>query len=278
MKILHVLRGDQVKIGFLITARLKSERLPLKIIKDLNGKRVIERIIDRIKAVEDISEIILCTSTNPQDKPLIDIAKDNDIFYFAGEEEDVLKRLYDASNLFGLDYFISITADNPLMDIYYSNMIVNEIKTNKYDFIEVNGLPIGSAPYGMRVKAAKTVCKIKKIKDTEIWGYLIQPEIFMIKSITATGKLNRPNLRFTLDYDEDYEFIRTLYNKIHFNNVINLYDVIDFLDENPELIEINSKCVQRDLDEEVKREINDEYQKNLKKIKIIKKEIYDNSN
>lgn len=264
-----------MKIGFLITARLKSERLPLKIIKDLNGKTVVERIIDRIKAVEDISEIILCTSTNPQDKPLIDIAKDNDIFYFTGDEEDVLKRLYDASNLFSLDYFVSITADNPLMDIYYSNRIVNEIKTNKYDFIDISGLPIGSAPYGMRVKAAETICKIKKIKDTEIWGYFIQPEIFDIKTINVTGKLNKPNLRFTLDYDEDYDFIRSIYNRIPFEKVINLYDVIDFLDENPELIEINSRCVQRDLDEEIKKEISDEYHKNLKNIKIIKKEIYE---
>ena len=64
-----------MKIGFLITARLKSSRLPFKILKDLNGKTVIERIIDRAKKIQNISEIILCTSTNSQDRPLVDIAK-----------------------------------------------------------------------------------------------------------------------------------------------------------------------------------------------------------
>ena len=60
-----------MKIGFLITARLKSSRLPLKILKDLNGKPVIERIIDRAKEIQGINEIVLCTSANPQDKQII---------------------------------------------------------------------------------------------------------------------------------------------------------------------------------------------------------------
>ncbi|AEG18374.1 cytidylyltransferase domain-containing protein [Methanobacterium paludis] len=266
-----------MKVGFLITARLKSKRLPFKIIKDLNGKTVLERVIDRAKNVKDISEVILCTSTNPQDKPLIDIAKNNSIYYFAGDEEDVLKRLFDASKLFSLDYFVSITADNPLMDIYYSNLLINDIKTGKYDFIKLEGLPLGSAAYGMRVKALETVCEIKKIKDTEIWGYFIRPEIFEIKTINVTGKLKRPELRFTVDYEEDYELIRNIYNNVHSKNVLNLYDIIDYLDENPEIAQINQNCAQMDLDNETKKEIEREYQNNLESIKNIKKEIYKES-
>ena len=93
-----------MKIGFLITARLKSERLPLKIIKDLNGKTVIERLIDRIKEIKDITDIVLCTSTNSQDRPLVDIARGNNIYYFNGDEDDVLKRLLDAAKFYNLDY------------------------------------------------------------------------------------------------------------------------------------------------------------------------------
>jgi len=117
-----------MKIGFLITARLKSKRLPLKIIRDLNGKTVIERLIDRIKEIKNIGEIILCTSTNSQDRPLVDIAKNNNIYSFNGDEEDVLQRLLDAALFYELDYFLGITADNPLISIYYSNRIINEVK------------------------------------------------------------------------------------------------------------------------------------------------------
>jgi spore coat polysaccharide biosynthesis protein SpsF len=264
-----------MKIGFLITARLKSKRLPLKIIKDLNGKTVIERLIDRIKEIKNITDIVLCTSTNPQDKLLVDIAQKNKIYYFNGDEQDVLRRLLDAAKFYNLNYFLGITADNPLITIHYSNLIVDEIKKNKYDFVKLKGLPLGVPTYGMKVKALEVVCKIKSIIDTEIWGYLIdRPEIFNIKTIKITDKLNRPKLRLTLDYDEDYELIRNIYLNIPFKKVLNLYKVIDYLDKNPEIAKINQNCVQLDLDKKVKEEINEHYKENLEEIKKSKKEIY----
>jgi len=264
-----------MKIGFLITARLKSTRLPFKIIKDLNGRTVIERVIDRIKQIKDISEIVLCTSTNPQDRRLVDIAKENDIYYFNGDEEDVLQRLLDAAKFFTMDYFLGITADDPLISIHYSNLIIDEIKRDYYDFVKLEGLPLGAATYGMKVKALETVCKVKPIVDTEIWGYLInRPEIFNIYTIKVTDKLNRPDLRFTLDYNEDYELINHIYTKVAFKKVLNLYDVIDYLDKNPEIARINAKCVQLNLDNGKREEIDKSYKQNLRKIKRIKEKIY----
>ena len=264
-----------MKIGFLITARLKSTRLPLKILKNLNGRTVIERVIDRAKQIKDISEIVLCTSVNSQDRQLVDIAKENNIYYFNGDEEDVLQRLLSAAKFFNLDYFLGITADNPLITIHYSNLIVDEIKRNNYDFIKLKGLPLGAATYGMKVKALETVCKVKTIVDTEIWGYLIdRPEIFNIYTIKVTNKLNRPDLRFTLDYNEDYEFINHIYNNVTFKKILNLYDIIDYLDKNPEVTKINAKCVQLGLDNGKKGQIDEFYKENLEEIKKIKEEIY----
>jgi len=264
-----------MKIGFLITARLKSERLPLKIIKDLNGKTVIERLIDRIKEIKGISDIILCTSTNSQDKPLIDIAQKNNIYYFNGDEEDVLKRLFDAAKFYELDYFLGITADNPLITVYFSNLIVDEIKSNKYDFIKTEGLPLGVATYGMKVKALEVICKIKSIVDTEIWGYLIdRPEIFSIKTVKITNKLNRPELRLTLDYEEDYELINSIYSKVPFERVLNLYNVINYLDSDPNIAKINKNCIQLDLSEKIKEVIDKQYKDNLEEIIKIKEKTY----
>jgi len=108
----------------------------------------------------------------------------------------------------------------------------------------------------MKVKALEVVYKIKSIIDTKIWGYLIdRPEIFDIKRIKITDKLNRSELRLTLDYDEDYELINDIYCNVPFKNVLNLYNIIDYLDEHPEVVKINQNCVQLDLDEKVKEEI-----------------------
>ena len=266
-----------MKIGFLITARLKSSRLPLKILKDLNGKTVIERVIDRAKEINGISVIVLCTSPNPQDDPLIEIAKENNISYFFGDEDDVLQRLLDAAMLHNLDYFIGITADNPLFSINYSNLIVERIKKGEHDFIKVQGLPLGAATYGMNVKALMTICKVKTIVDTEIWGYLIdRPEIFDVITIKAKDKLRRSELRLTLDYKEDYELFYYVYSNIPFKNTLDLSKAIDYLDKHPEIAKINQNCVQLDLDEEIKNRIDQLYSKNLEVIKKIKLKVYNN--
>ena len=264
-----------MKTGFLITARLKSSRLPLKVMKDLNGKTVIERVIERVKAIKGISEVVLCTSGNPQDKPLVDAALRQGIYYFNGDADDVLKRLLDAAKLFGLDYFLGITADNPLITVRYSDLIVDEIAKGQHDFIKLEGLPFGAATYGMRVKALETVCKVKTIVDTEIWGCLVdRPEIFDVKVIKARGKLNRPELRFTLDYDKDYKLINDIYCNVPFESVLDLHDVIDYLDNNPGVARINQDCIQLELAEDVREKIDRNYRENLSEIQRIRDEVY----
>jgi len=176
-----------LRIGFLITARLKSSRLNLKLLLPLNGYSVIERVIHRAKAVIECDDIVLCTSKLSQDLPLVRTAQGNDIYYFTGDPEDVLKRLLDASLFFGLDYFVGITADNPLFSIYHANMLVDIVRRDpSIDFVYTQGMPIGVNIYAMNVKALETVCAVKKQVDTEIWGYLIKrPEIFNVRELNV---------------------------------------------------------------------------------------------
>lgn len=264
-----------MKIGFLITARLKSTRLPLKLLLDLNGKTVIERVIERCKQVRDITEIVLCTSTNPQDKPLVDIAKYNDIYYYLGSELDVLQRLSDTAEFYGFDYVINITGENPLFSIYHANLVVDQAKRKKNDFIHIDGLPIGCAVYGLRSEALKTVCEIKKEIDTEIWGPLInRSDVFDVHKIVVDNSFKRDSLRITTDYIEDYRFIENIYS--HFNPLIvpSYQQVIDVLTEYPELENIHRHRNQLTLDEDVVQRIENFFSNNLSRIKEIKDKYY----
>jgi spore coat polysaccharide biosynthesis protein SpsF len=264
-----------VKIGFLITARLKSSRLNLKLLLPLNGYTLIERVIQRAKAVIGCDDIVLCTSNLNQDLPLVHIAKKNNIYYFNGHPDDVLQRLLDASSLFNLDYFIGITADNPLFSIYHANLLYDTMRQNpSLDFAYSSGMPIGLNVYAMKVKALKTVCAIKEQVDTEIWGYLInKPEIFNVRELKATQEFIRANYRLTLDEFDDFRLFKALYNKFSKDAVIDVLDAYDMLDANPDIGEINKHVAQRDLDEEVKIEIDDYFKKNREKILEIKEEI-----
>ena len=119
---------------------------------------------------------------------------------------------------------------------------------------------MGAATYAVRREALEKACEAKDAVDTEIWGYwLDQPQIFNVQTIKARGQLNRPELRLTLDYDEDYRLINNIYSNVPFRNVISLYNVIDYLGRNPQIAKTNQGCVQLDLDEEVKNRITSVY-------------------
>lgn len=266
-----------MKIGFLITARLKSTRLPQKLLLDLNGKTIVERVIERCKKVADVSEIILCTSTNPQDKPLVDLAMKNDIYYYLGSEADVLKRLSEAATFFNLDYIINITGENPLFSIYHANLVVNQAKKEKNDFIHIDGLPIGCAVYGIRPEALKTVCEVKTEVDTEIWGPLInRSDIFNVKKIDVSDTLKEPNLRITTDYLEDYLFIQSIFNNYNTNDIPDYIEVFNFLKTNPDLKKINSERKQAQLDEALLKKIDNYFIENREAILQVKSKYYSN--
>ena len=85
------------KINALIIVRLKSTRLKKKSILKINGEYLIEHLIKRVKKINGINKIILCTSTSSQDDKLIKIAIKNKINFFRGDELNVLKRIYNCS-------------------------------------------------------------------------------------------------------------------------------------------------------------------------------------
>jgi len=265
-----------MKIGFLITARLKSSRLKLKLLKPLNGVPVVEHVINRAKQVKECTDIILCTSMSNQDLPLVRLAKENNIYYYNGDGEDVLNRLLSAAELFDLDYIIGMTADNPLFSIYHANLISDMIRQDKsLDFIYTSGMPIGANIYGIKTKALKVVCTLKEEIDTEIWGYLInRPEIFNVQELVADEEYREENYRMTLDEIDDYNFFTELYNKFPKNEVIDLLEVYKVLKKHPNISKINEHVIQKDLDVSIKKRIEEFYIKNKKEILALKFEIY----
>ncbi len=159
-----------MKTGFLIIGRLKSTRLPKKLLLDIQGRPILAHMFDRIKQCKRIDEIIICTSTNPKDDPLKDLAKQENISIFRGDENDVVKRLYDAAMHFNLDYITHITADCPFVDHVYTDKVVEAYEKTGADLIRALKLPHGAFCYGIKPDALKKVIEIKNSNDTEVWG------------------------------------------------------------------------------------------------------------
>lgn len=242
-----VKRDELFKTGIFITARLKSKRLPFKAINPILGKPMIEWMIERLKRC-NIDPIVMMTSTNTQDDPLVKIAKKNKIDYFRGSEDDVLLRMRDCARKFNVDLVISVTADDPLKEPIFIKKMVRRYIDRKFDFCRIEGLPNGCESYALSRKALEKVCKMKNTSDTEIWGpYFWEPGVFKCEVIRVNDpNIFRPQYRVTVDAPEDFKLVSKIFSIfLKKKGYFNVYDVCKLLDEKPELVKINAHIEQR---------------------------------
>lgn len=263
-----------MKLGMLITARLKSSRLPFKLMLDLNGASVIDRVIQRCQAVQNVDTVILCTSTDPQDRPLVNAARQAGIYYFCGSGEDVLSRLWGAARFHELDGFLSITADNPLFSVSHASLLADKARRHFPDIMEMTNLPLGMATYFLKTKAVELGCRMKDVEDTEFWPVVIRrPDLLRIETFDAAMAPEESH-RITLDTPQDYEMIRTVYREVPFTGVLNEYDVVKYLDEHPSVSALNRDYVRSWLAPEKIAAIDAHFEANRDAIFALKKEIY----
>jgi len=234
-----------MKTAFLITARLKSTRLPKKILLKVRGKPIIVHMLDRLKCAEAINKIIICTSTNPQDDLLEEIALQENVFCFRGSEDDVLLRLFEAAKIHNLSFFANITADCPLIDPYLVDRAVMEFNKTDSDLTKYDNRK-GDLPfdcYVIRTRALKKIIQNKIETDTEVWlKHFLSDKTIKIQTIEAEQKYKHGFLKTSIDYPEDYKFIKRVFSKLYdSDNLFSLLDVIKLVKEDPTILEINAK-------------------------------------
>lgn len=233
-----------MKISFLITARMKSTRLPKKLTLKINNLEVITWMIDRLKQCSVLNEVIIATSTNPQDNVLCKIAKREGVRCYKGSEDDVLERLYQAAKTYEQDYVINITGDCPLVAFDFIEKVVELYKKSGADLITTFGLPHGFYFYGIKISALEKVLEIKNDTDTEVWGrYFTDTGLFKVIDMKISEEFQRNNYRLTLDYPEDYEFFNALFEGLGQDTYKkSTREIIEFLDKHPEIVKINEHC------------------------------------
>jgi spore coat polysaccharide biosynthesis protein SpsF len=237
-----------MKSVFLITARLKSTRLPLKVIRKLYDRPLIAHMLDRLKMCSGLDEIVICTSKEAQDDPLEEIAITERVSCFRGESEDVVARLANAADRFSADYVLNITADCPLIEPEYISQTIAHYQKTGTDLIRSWDLPHGVFCYGINPEALNRVLEIKKTKDTEVWyKYFSDTKYFSVDDLEIVNKFHsRPGLRMTVDYPEDWKFLEAIFDHLYRpGEIFTLTEILQFLDENPEVKQINSNCANR---------------------------------
>ncbi len=143
-------------VGYVIQVRMGSTRLPGKALKDVCGKPFIVRLVERLKK-GGLSPIVIATTEKPEDDILIDIAKKLDVFYFRGDENDVLKRYIDCSKHFGFKVVVRITGDNIFTDPELSKRLSELLLKNELDYAVYDALPPGITSEAVSLPALERI-------------------------------------------------------------------------------------------------------------------------
>ena len=235
-------KGFSLVTAVFIPVRTKSVRLPQKALLKIMGKPVIEHLIDRVKSAKRHDFIVLCTTTNPEDEALVKLAQKNGIRYFRGSEKDILDRYMQAAIQNRVDFIVSVEADDILTDPEYMDRIVVAFEQTGADYITCEGLPFGAAPGGIKMAALKKVYELKEGMDTETgWkSYFTESGLFKVEYLKADEDLNRPEIRMSLDYPEDFEFFKAIYEKLYVpGRVFTLREILSLLKAHPEIVQLN---------------------------------------
>ena len=230
----------------MVQARSGSARLPGKIFLKLEGKSVLEHIIDFLKKSKLANMIVIATTDKSEDDKIEEIALDKKIEVFRGDADDVLSRYYNCAKKFRADGVVRITADSPLIDPGIIDKAIQIFKEKNCDFVTnmiTQSFPLG---YLVEVISFKTLEFLyKKIKDREtkehVTFYLRKnPELFKTEEFFAPKDKTKPEWRLALDYPEDFQLIKEIFSKLYkSNDYIKFENVCSLLSNNKKLLEIN---------------------------------------
>jgi spore coat polysaccharide biosynthesis protein SpsF len=257
-----------MKIGAIIQARTSSTRLPKKVLKELpygSGISVLQQVIRRLRKSAKVDEIIVATTTEREDKNIVKVAQSENVKWFRGSKGDVLSRYFLAAKKNKLDVVVRITSDCPCIDPEIIDSIIGKHLRTKADYT-TNALK-RTFPHGLDTEVInfaaleKTFSAAKQDYEKEHvtpYIYKTRPDIFKITLVEASKKFNYPDIRITLDTEEDYALLCAIFDYLYrVNKFFVTQDIIDLFQKKPWLKLINKKIMQKKIHNSLKEEIQE---------------------
>lgn len=238
------------EVILIIQARMGSTRLPEKMMLDFDhSKGILEILIEKLQRDYHKSQIVLATTTNSDDDILEKIAKNKNILFYRGDENNVLKRFIDCANYFGKQKIIRVCADNPFLDLgllkELMSSIENDIYNSDYMSYEVNGIPAIRTHYGFFCEFVSLDALLKVANTTKEQLYLehvtnyiySHPESFRIKWLQAPEIIaNEKDVRLTIDTIDDFNTVKSIYHNLE--EPLNYKSIISYINSRNDLKEI----------------------------------------
>ena len=236
-----------MRIVATVEARMSSSRLPGKVLMDVLGKPALERLVERLRRVPALDDLVIATSVNPADAAIETMAKQIGARCYRGSEEDVMDRVVQAARSAEADVIVEVTGDCTLLAPEVIQRAIDLYKTGDYAIVS-NTWKL-SYPQGADAQvfsldlleaASQQTGDLAHREHVSLFFYE-NPNRYRIHHFEAPDAFKAPELRFQLDYPQDLEFIRAVYQALYPSNPsFSLKEIFALLEQNPELKQINA--------------------------------------
>lgn len=245
-------------IGAIIQARMTSTRLPGKVLQTVyQDLTMLEAVIQRVNQSEEIDKIIIATTINKTDGPIIDLCRQLKYKYpkletYRGSEHNVLSRFYFAARKYNLDHIIRITSDCPLIDHNVISHMIHLYQSQECDYL--SNVVNRTFPRGLDLEIFKFKSleiaffdlEVTKDEQEHVTAYIYgRPKIFKINSYEQPE--DQSQYRLTVDTAEDLKLIKLIYLSLFpkYQNNFHLNQIIITLKEHPDWLLINENIEQK---------------------------------
>jgi len=238
-----------MKIVAIVQARMGSSRLPRKVLKDLGGATVLDRVLNRLGRSRLIQESLVATTIEPADDAIVEHCERTGRKVFCGSEQDVLDRYYQAAKYVNADVVVRITSDCPVIDPEVTDATVHAFLDRHADYasnVLVRTYPRGLDTEVMTVQALERAWResTKPYEREHVTPYIYEnPQEFKLHGIENDTDCS--GHRWTVDTPEDLQLLRAIYERFGGRDDFGWREVLKLVESDPSLAEINRNVVQK---------------------------------
>jgi spore coat polysaccharide biosynthesis protein SpsF len=206
---------------------------------------MILRLVERVRRSAELDEVVVATSDDPSDDPLVALLDERGVLVRRGPLEDVLARYLRVVDEFAPETVVRLTGDNPLVDPAVIDEVLRAHRASGADYAS-NSL-VRSYPYGLDVEAvrAEALRRVAALatqpeeREHVTIGIYRRPEQFTLEPVVQSD--DHAELRWTVDYPDDFAFVERVYNELYpADPAFGQADVLALLDRHPELRRLRS--------------------------------------
>ena len=231
-----------MRIVAIVQARMGSIRLPDKVMKPIGIIPMIEILLKRLNNSKLLNQIILATSTDTRNKPLVEHVESLGFTCQQGSDLDVLERYVQAAEKSKADVIVRITGDCPLVDPVLVDECITRFKETKVDYCANTSPP--TFPDGLDIEVIKFSALKKAAQESTKLSHRehVTPYIRELDFFSKSNYSNNEDfsaLRWTVDDQEDFHVISKVFEHFKPNIYFSWKEVLALYNNQPQLFAAN---------------------------------------